>query len=333
VHLASGSPAISDADLARVKELWGDPEGIWRTGKAVHWTQNAAVQKRINRLVSGDAAIDRFQYFIQKYVRRRPVERALTVGCGHGELERGLAKYNLARVHEGIDVSEGAVAEATKLAEGSAIKLLYTVADLNSIALPRFHYDIVFGVMSIHHVAALEHLFQQVADSLKPGGYFFLDEYIGPDQFQWRDAQLDAINDQILLMPDRFKQCVEDRNIVKGEVVRWTIEEMNRADPSEAIRSADILPLLSRFFEVLEVKGYGGAILHPLLEHIAGNFSEGDPEAIYYLQVLFELEDELLQSGKIRHDFAVVIARKKATLGTWFDFLKQKVSTRPGVPR
>src|SRR5262249_40390159 len=147
------------------------------------------------------------------------------------------------------------------------------------------------------------------------------------------DAQLDAVNDQILLMPDRFKQCVEDRDIMKGEVVRWTIEEMNREDPSEAIRSSDILPLLSQFFDVLEVKGYGGAILHPLLEHIAGNFSEDDPEALYYLESLFELEDELLHSRKIRHDFAVMVARKKTTPGTWFDFLKEKVSKRPGAPQ
>ena len=319
--MVQSSTTLIDPDVAKVKELWGDTEGTWRTAERIHWTQHPKVNERINRLISGDPQIDRFQYFIQRHLRRRlPVQRALTLGCGHGELERGLLKYNLAKVHEGVDISDGAVAEAARLSAGNSSRLRYRVSDLNSITLPRFQYDVVFGVMSIHHVAALEHLFEEVSAALKPNGYFFLDEFVGPNQFQWSDPQLDAINDEIALMPERFKQCVEDRSIIKGEVPRWTIDEMNCMDPSEAIRSSDILPLLSKYFEVVDVKGYGGSILHMLLDHIAGNFAEDVPDAMYYLECLFHMEDHLLELGTIRHDFAVVIARRKTTFRTWIDF-------------
>jgi hypothetical protein len=52
-------------------------------------------------------------------------------------------------------------------------------------------------------------------------------------------------------------------------------------------------------------------VIHLLLEDIAGYFSESDPESARRLESLFALEDDLIQSGKLQHDFAVIIARKK----------------------
>src|SRR5262249_15148851 len=154
--------------------------------------------------------------------------------------------------------------------------LRYSVADLNTVQLPRYEYDVVFGIGSVHHVAALEHLLIQVSQCLKPNGYLFLDEYVGPNQFQWPDSQLSIINEQIALMPERYKVALTEPPHLKGPVKRYTVEEMNAVDPSEAIRAAHILPLVSLFFDVMEVKGCGGSLLHLLLEHIAGNFDDSD---------------------------------------------------------
>jgi hypothetical protein len=86
---------------------------------------------------------------------------------------------------------------------------------------------------------------------------------------------------------------------------------MNAADPSEAICSADIMRLLPDYFDVVEVKGYGGSLLQMLLEGITGNFVEDNPPSIACLQALFEQEDRLIASGRLQHDFASIIARKK----------------------
>ena len=69
-------------------------------------------------------------------------------------------------------------------------------------------YDVAFGISSIHHVSDLRHLFQQVAAALKPGGYFLLDEYVGPSKFQWTDEQLSVVNEQLEALPAAFKQFV-----------------------------------------------------------------------------------------------------------------------------
>src|SRR5215831_3417004 len=250
------------SDIAKVKELWGSSQNTWRSSNLVHWTQLRRVQERLNLLTSGTARKDRFQYFIDTYLPRLPVKRALTLGCGHGDLERGLCQYNFAVQHDGIDIAEGAIAEARRLASEVGLKnLSYTVADLNTVELPRYEYDVVFGIGSIHHIAALEHLLIQVSQSLKPNGYLFLDEYIGPNQFQWPDSQLSIINEQIELMPERFKMAVTEPPWLKGPIIRHTVEEMNAVDPSEAIRADHIVPLVSTFFDVSEVKGCGGSLL------------------------------------------------------------------------
>jgi hypothetical protein len=86
---------------------------------------------------------------------------------------------------------------------------------------------------------------------------------------------------------------------------------MNAVDPSEAIRSTEILRLLPLFFDIIEIRGYGGSILNLLLDDIAGNFVENDERSIEYLRSFFELEDRLIASGDLSHDFAVIVARPK----------------------
>jgi SAM-dependent methyltransferase len=304
-----------EADIAKVKDVWGDGAGAstWRSPHRLHWTQHPTVAERLNFLVSGSPYRNRFEHLMDRYLAgRMPVGRALTLGCGHGELERGLAKYNFANLHEGVDIADGAIAESTRLANEAGLKnISYRIADINSIELPKDTYDVIFGVGSIHHTARLEHIFEQVAKSLKPGGFFFLDEFIGPSHFQWSDAQLAAINVATALLPARYRMCVNNPTEPKPPVTRYTVAEMNAIDPSEAVRSAEIVGLLPKYFNVLETRGVGGSFLHLLLDHIAGNFDENDPKDLAQLQSLFNLEDQLIAAGTLQHDFAVIIAAKR----------------------
>jgi SAM-dependent methyltransferase len=310
---------MNEVEITKVKKLWGSTEGTWRSAEWLRWLQHPKVRERINILATGDPTKDRYQYFLEQYCpkkfgRRTRVKRALTLGCGHGEFERGLSKYNFADIHEGVDIADGAVAEANRLAEAEGLEhLRYRVADLNTIQLPECTYDVVFGISAIHHVADLEHLFREVLLSLKPGGYFLLDEYVGPSQFQWPDEQVAIINEQLDKLPVEFKYAISNPSIVKGCVGKPTLDEMNAYDPSEAIRSGEIIGLMPWYFDVIEIKGYGGTLLHLLLDEIAGHFLPDDPRGMEYLSSFFEVEDQMIASGKFNHDFATVIARRKPT--------------------
>jgi SAM-dependent methyltransferase len=305
--------SFSRKGLERIKAVWGSGR-VWDGVEIQHWLQHPLVQERINLKISGAPQINRFEYFLRKYLKdRMPVECALTLGSGLGELERGLCQYGFARSHEGIDLSDEAVRIATEKAQTEeANHLKYRTADLNTIKLPPATYDVIFGISSIHHVQKLEHLFRQVRQGLKPRGYFFLDEFIGPTRFQWTDAQLQAMNEQLGSLPKEFRRRISDQRKFKETVIRETAGEIIASDPSEAVRSSDIVPLLYEYFEVLEIKGYGGAILHQMLYDIAGNFCRQNPGSLDHLRRLFVVEDELTASGVISHDFAVIIATTKA---------------------
>jgi SAM-dependent methyltransferase len=304
--------------MSRAREFWEGTEGRWQNPNWTHWLQHPKVQERLNVLTTGDPQVDRYKRFLDRYFSRRSggykrVNRVLTLGCGHGDFERGMAKYNFSRVHEAIDISSNAVAEAARLAAAEGFTHIhYRQADLNTIELAPCRYDVIFGISSVHHVSELRRLFRQIAVALKPGGLFLLDEFIGPDKFQWTDVQLAAINEQIAALPPRLKTSVHD-GTQKGAIWRLTIEQMDAIDPSEAVRSSEITSLLPEYFDVLEFNGYGGSLLHMLLEGITGNFAENDREAMAHLQALFDTEDRLIASGALQHDFANIVVRRKPT--------------------
>jgi SAM-dependent methyltransferase len=305
------APRTTRSAAARVGEHWGKHAGAWRQGGAMHWTELEAVQQRINRRVSGDPLVDPYQHVLRTYFADRlPVERAATLGCGTGELERGLVQYGFCARHDAFDIAEESVRKAREAARQAGLEHIhYEVGDVNRIELPAQAYDCVWGVHSIHHLAALEHVFGQVRRALKPGGYFVLNEFVGPTRFQWTDRQLEVINGVLHTLPARLRARCDGSGAVKREVVRPTIAEMKSIDPSEAVRSAEILSLLPSFFEVVQVTGYGGTVLQMLLHEIAGNFQGGDGAPSTILEAICDIEEALIDLGDLPHDFAVIVAR------------------------
>lgn len=99
----------------------------------------------------------------------------------------------------------------------------------------------------------------------------------------------------------------------KLEVACPTARDVTALDPSEAMRSEDILPVMRKEFDVLEVRGYGGSLLQFLLHGIAGNFASDDPVSQPLLEMLFAIEDGLIAAGDLQHDFAVIVARARKT--------------------
>lgn len=85
-----------------------------------------------------------------------------------------------------------------------------------------------------------------------------------------------------------------------------TARSVQAVDPSEAVRSAEIVPLLRRYFDMVEYKPLGGTILQFLLEGIAGNFQGQQGEEV--LKMLFTIEDTLIACGYLESDFAYIVA-------------------------
>ena len=310
----------SEEDLERTSEFWGSDSATWRTEQWVHSLQHPKVQERLNNLATGKPLKNRYANFVERFFTNPSgtileLNRGITLGCGYGEFERGLSRSKLLRVHEAVDISQESIAQAKRLAQQAGLAhIQYRVADLNTINFPVSSYRFAFGISAIHHVTDLRHLFQQVAAALKPGGYFLLDEYVGPSKFQWTEDQLSrrqraarglAGRVQAVRYRQRHKRC-------ESGVPPWP--KWTPTDPSEAVCSADIPKLLPDYFDVLEINGYGGSLLHLLLEgHRRKVRGRQSSFSLTCLQSFFDLEDRLIASSVARErDFANIIARKKA---------------------
>ena len=279
-----------------------------------YWMAHPSVRARLNRLVSGDPEIDSYGH-LAALLRARgiavPIERAVSLGCGFGGLERDLAARGLVREIDAYDIAPGAIAEARRLAQaGGFTGIRYHVADLETEALAPGRIDVVFAHQSVHHVERLDPLFAAVSAMLKPGGIFHLHEFVGPIRFQWTDGQIAEVNRFLEALPPRLRALPSGRP--RPLQARPTVAAMIAADPSEAIRSADILPALRRHFDVIEERPLGGALLHLGLGGIAQNFAPGSDEDGAVLEAFFAAEDEAMRAGRVGSDFVVVTAVKRA---------------------
>jgi SAM-dependent methyltransferase len=271
-------------------------------------------EEYIRPAVSGDRHVYYLTHFLDTHCPRRPVRAALSLGCGGGNLERGLIAMNAAEVIDAFDVSPESIRLAKQLAEeaGCGSRIHYAVSDINTLILPPRKYDFVIAKMALHHFHGLEHIFAQVRGSLKEGGVFVFNEFIGPNRFQWSDLQLQLMNSILAALPQKNR-----RSAISGDVLqridRPSVAAMIAMDPSEAIRSQEIMPVLQRFFELVEYKPYGGTLLHILLTHLMPTFDQEDEDQAALVKMLFLLERTLIEHKVLGSDFAYVVARPLQT--------------------
>ncbi len=301
----------NDAGLETAGKHWGKRarEQI-QLNKANSWAECPVVnQEYICPLISGKPDVGWLQYVAQKYYPNS-VQSALSLGCGGGGLERHGLQLKIAKHFDAYDVSNDAIKIAQEEAQksGQLNSINYQVVNLNKIKLEAESYDAAFASQSVHHIEALEHYMEQVRKCLKPGGYFIVNEFVGPNQFQWTDIQLHHCQRLLNEIPESLRQTIREPG-VKHFIQRQTIEFMNGYDPTEAIRSEDIIPELEKQFELVERRDFGGTLLHLVLDNIAGNLSDSDAGKSI-LRNLFAEEQKLISSGEISSDFTLLIARK-----------------------
>ena len=295
---------------AKLDAAWGDPDAWVANG--LQWTHLKEIQRAINRRVSADPAVDSLEWFVRHASQAGaalPLQRVLVLGCGSGRIERELHAHGWAREIVGFDLSPK-VLDLAKAAAANIPSIHYVLASMDDLPVGEGpfqpgSFDAVVGVASVHHCSQLEQLYAGVHRMLKPTGWFFLDEYVGPARFGYSQIHMDQVCALAELLPDRLLRTAS--GAVRRGFRAPTVAEVVAVDPSEAVRSSEILPLLPAHFEVVAQRPYGGSLLQVLLAEVAQNFEP--PEAKPWLQALMDVEEELDRLGRLEHHFCCVIAR------------------------
>ena len=282
----------------------------------VYWLALPEVQRRVLAKAVGALSYASWPaWCVGEFLKgRTPARRMLSVGCGTGSLERELAGLSAFLECDAIDLAPGAIAAAREKALGAGIRgIRYRVADIETLPDLGPAYDAVWFNSSLHHIRELEAVCGRVAGWLRPDGLLFVNEYVGPSRFAFGRRQRQAMEAAFDLIPRRYR-----RSFLSGRPDEWqeTVRipnprEVAAADPSEAVRSGEIMAVLQRSFRTEVERPLGGTLLQFVLSGIAGNFRADDPGSIAVLEMLFAIEDALMETGDIGSDFALIVARTR----------------------
>jgi SAM-dependent methyltransferase len=236
--------------------------------------------------------------------RTRPGARLFSPGCGYADKERILAAAFPDREFVAMDITPEILARARAETERQGLRnLRFEPGDFNRLALEPRSFDAVLGLGSIHHVEALEGFWEGVRRALRPGGVVLAQEFVGPNRMQWNAAQVrEGSRALAQLVPEEHK--VHHRAVQPVDLAFLIAN-----DPSEAVRSSEILPTLrAAGFSVPGYAGAGCALLQPVLMHQIHTFDPRNWEHNHVLMTLFREEDRLMRAGVLGDDFAMFVA-------------------------
>ncbi|MBK8182783.1 MAG: class I SAM-dependent methyltransferase [Candidatus Competibacteraceae bacterium] len=305
-------------DKKKIADYWSENmAGSDPFSSDVYWLAVPAVQKHYQQRACAYKLYPTWlEYCLKEFLGNTvPAQRMLSIGCGSGGLERHLFSLNAFQHCDAVDIAPKAIEAAKQEAEKLGINSIkYLVHDIETIDIGVKQYDAVWFNGSLHHIKELEVVCDRVKKALKPGGWLFINEYVGFNRFAFSSRQRDAIEHAFYLIPSRYRRSFMGgaKNTYQTSVPLPDPREVARTDPSEAVRSQDILPILKNKFEIVKINNCGGSILQFLLSGIAGNFKESDPHSMLVLEMLFAIEDSLVDSGDIQSDFVVVAARSNS---------------------
>jgi hypothetical protein len=142
----------------------------------------------------------------------------------------------------------------------------------------------------------MEHCLPAVAQALTPGALVYFDEYVGPSRAEWKRASIaDA---------DRLFQTLP-RSVRRRSRLQLPVDWR---DPTEAIRSSEILAHVRAHFSVVQERPYGGNFLSVIHPHLSLE-NLGDAARASLLEEIIAAEREHLKNGAASY-YAVLVCRK-----------------------
>jgi SAM-dependent methyltransferase len=236
----------------------------------------------------------------------------VSLGSGNCDFEINLASELRRRGYERfhfhcLELNEAMLARGEKAAAaaGLANRFSFQQCDLNAWQ-PAAPFDVALANHSLHHIVALEWVFDGVVAGLRDGGVFLVNDMIGRNgHMRWPEA-LRVVEELWQKLPRSYKFHHLFRQ-TQDEFVNWDCS----TESFEGIRAQDILPELLQRFEFDSFLGFGNVIDIFIDRGFGPNF---DPEKEWdraFIDCVHARDQELLERGAIKptHIFAALLRR------------------------
>jgi len=258
-----------------------------------------------------------FRQFVAKQAATAPQAiRCVSIGAGNCKLEIDLVTHlreqGRSVLIDCLDLSEATLDRGRALAQQSNVEdsLQFIQADFNCWK-PAEEYDIVIANQSLHHALNLEHLFAEVRRCLKPDGRFVISDMIGRNGHQLWPEALRIIREFWSRLPPSHRYNHQLQRY-EEQFENWDYSR----DGFEAIRSQDILPLLTEMFH-FELFAAFGNLIYPFVERSFGpNFDPASQWDRCFIDDVHARDQLEIRSGRLKpaHMLAVVRNHPNASL-------------------
>ena len=261
-------------DRRRAAAYWDRPAPVARRARWWSWPRIVAHQ---NALICGEPLPDWGAGLTREIARRWPgrrFRRAVSVGCGNGAKELELLRSGLVERFDLYEISEARIAHGRKLAAAAGLTGHVSWHTEDGIAAlergPR--YDLVTWDNGLHHMPDTARAVAASVTALQPGGVFVMNDYVGPDRFQWSPRTLAYATAVRHRLPEvLLRDPADPARRLARTIGRPDRDAMIALDPSEAATSEAILPAIRRHLPDARVWMLGGAIYHLALNDVLAN--------------------------------------------------------------
>ena len=238
--------------------------------------------------------------------------RLVSLGAGNGEAEvqlaarlaeQGVSNLDVVLVELNPAMLERALASAERVGLGGRVRAQQ--ADLNTwVAGETAH--VYLAIHSLHHVVALESLFDQVAQSIDERGVLLVNDMVGRNgHVRWPEAG-EIVRMIWRLAPERYRY---------NHSLKRVDDEYPDLDCSvegfEGIRSQDVLPMLLERFHP-EVYVTFANIIDPFVDRVYGpNFDLDQTEDVSFIESVARLDEAAIELGIVTPTHLVASFRRR----------------------
>ena len=300
------------AKLAAELDRFRDDTDVHALPAIFHYWSNRYLRPKLEGI--GVSNPDAFfaKFLIQCYERcDRDRRRFVSIGSGNCDTEVRLARALLdAGCHdftiECLELNEAMLRRGQSLAhdEGVAAHIVPVHADFNQWQ-PEGRFDGIVANHSLHHVTALERLFDAVSASLAPHAAFIVSDMIGRNGHQrWPEA-LAIVREFWRDLPASYRYNRQLRR-QETEFLDWDCS----ISGFEGVRAQDVLPMLVERFCFDVFVGFAN-VIDPFVDRGFGpNFSADAQWDRDFIDRVHARDEAELAAGHIRptHMFAVMRA-------------------------
>jgi len=254
----------------------------------------------------------------------------ISIGAGDGQVEMGIAERLLQSGFNDFEfvcvelnphlIQRGMAAAAEK---GLQHKISFQEADLSTWRCQGM-YGAAFAHHSLHHIVALESVFDELAAHMAPRASFVTADMIGRNgHMRWPEV-LQTMEQLWASMPPRYKYHHLWRRVV-DPYENWDCSGQS----FEGIRAQDIMPELVKRFHFRKMCVWGGALDLLIDRGYGHNLDPKSPQDTAFIDYVWEMDCECLRARKTTPtQICAVMTKEPGTLRSTYGLTAEECIRR-----